>query len=160
MTEWLRCWTWNPMGFPRAGSNPAHSVLELTSYMSLSAFYLLSGQVGPQSKAAYSQRYSKVISQVIQVATPDYYFQSRSKFLQLWGWFVKKPKNSCDDRVVKVLDLKSNGVSPRRFEPCSQRSRADIIYRMSLAAIYLLSGQVGPQSKAAYIIPTLSNLFR
>ena len=30
-------------------------------------------------------------------------------------------KRSCDDRVVKVLDLKSNGVSPRRFEPCSQR---------------------------------------
>ena len=28
---------------------------------------------------------------------------------------------SCDGRVVKALDLKSNGVSPRRFEPCSQR---------------------------------------
>ena len=27
----------------------------------------------------------------------------------------------CDGRVVKALDLKSNGVSPRRFEPCSQR---------------------------------------
>ena len=25
MAEWLRRWTWNPMGFPRAGSNPAHS---------------------------------------------------------------------------------------------------------------------------------------
>ena len=24
-----------------------------------------------------------------------------------------------DGRVVKALDLKSNGVSPRRFEPCS-----------------------------------------
>ena len=29
---------------------------------------------------------------------------------------------SCDGRVVKALDLKSNGVSPRRFEPCSQRT--------------------------------------
>ena len=29
--------------------------------------------------------------------------------------------NSCDGRVVKALDLKSNGVSPRRFESCSQR---------------------------------------
>ena len=28
---------------------------------------------------------------------------------------------SCDGRVVKALDLKSNGVSPRRFEPCLQR---------------------------------------
>ena len=24
MAEWLRRWTRNPMGFPRAGSNPAH----------------------------------------------------------------------------------------------------------------------------------------
>src|SRR4029434_6838949 len=29
--------------------------------------------------------------------------------------------HSCDGRVVKALDLKSNGVSPRRVEPCSQR---------------------------------------
>ena len=29
MAEWLRRWTWNPMGFPRAGSNPARSVLFL-----------------------------------------------------------------------------------------------------------------------------------
>ena len=29
--------------------------------------------------------------------------------------------HSCDGRVVKALDLKSNGVFPRRFEPCSQR---------------------------------------
>ena len=28
---------------------------------------------------------------------------------------------SCDGRVVKALDLKSNGVSPRRFESCLQR---------------------------------------
>ena len=28
---------------------------------------------------------------------------------------------SCDGRVVKAFDSKSNGVSPRRFESCSQR---------------------------------------
>ena len=28
---------------------------------------------------------------------------------------------SCDGRVVKALDLKSNTVSVRRFESCSQR---------------------------------------
>ena len=33
----------------------------------------------------------------------------------------KLRRASCDGRVVKALDLKSNGVSPRRFEPCSQR---------------------------------------
>lgn len=27
----------------------------------------------------------------------------------------------CDGRVVKALDLKSNGVSLRRFKSCSQR---------------------------------------
>ena len=31
---------------------------------------------------------------------------------------------SCDGREVKALDSKSNGVSPRRFEPCSQRFSA------------------------------------
>ena len=29
--------------------------------------------------------------------------------------------SSCDGRVVKALDLKSNGSFPRRFKPCSQR---------------------------------------
>ena len=29
MAERLRRWTWNPMGFPRGGSNPAHSDLKL-----------------------------------------------------------------------------------------------------------------------------------
>ena len=27
MAEWLRRWTWNPMGYSRAGSNPARRVL-------------------------------------------------------------------------------------------------------------------------------------
>ena len=30
-------------------------------------------------------------------------------------------RRRCDGRVVKALDLKSNGVSPRRFESCSRR---------------------------------------
>ena len=28
MAEWLRRWTRNPMGSPRAGSNPAHSAIQ------------------------------------------------------------------------------------------------------------------------------------
>ena len=35
-------------------------------------------------------------------------------------------RHSCDGRVVKALDSKSNGVSPRRFEPCSQRSEGPL----------------------------------
>ena len=33
---------------------------------------------------------------------------------------------SCDGRVVKALDSKSNGMFPRRFESCSQRSVDDL----------------------------------
>ena len=35
---------------------------------------------------------------------------------------------SCDGRVVKALDLKSNGVSPRRFESCSQRKIFNFLF--------------------------------
>ena len=45
--------------------------------------------------------------------------------LVIWNVFPKNPvffdKWSCDGREVKALDSKSNGVSPRRFESCSQR---------------------------------------
>ena len=37
-----------------------------------------------------------------------------------WIYLSKFP--CCDGRVVKALDLKSNGIFPRRFEPCSQRN--------------------------------------
>ena len=35
MAEWLRRWTWNPMGYPRAGSNPARSVNILQHFCNL-----------------------------------------------------------------------------------------------------------------------------
>ena len=34
----------------------------------------------------------------------------------------------CDGREVKALDSKSNGVSPRRFESCSQRDFSKAFY--------------------------------
>ena len=34
--------------------------------------------------------------------------------------------NSCDGRVVKALDLKSNGYYPRRFKSCSQRQHFEL----------------------------------
>ena len=34
MAEWLRRWTRNPMGFPRAGSNPARSVVFFSNNIS------------------------------------------------------------------------------------------------------------------------------
>ena len=47
-----------------------------------------------------------------------FYFHSCSKVVELFAsrFFV-----SSRGRVVKALDLKSNGVSPRRFEPCRLR---------------------------------------
>ena len=41
--------------------------------------------------------------------------------VRFWGLEIDKCTSS-RGRVVKALDLKSNGVSPRRFEPCSQRT--------------------------------------
>ena len=39
-------------------------------------------------------------------------------------WDVHNPRQH--DRVVKVLDLKSNGVSPRRFKSCCCRGCAPL----------------------------------
>ena len=40
----------------------------------------------------------------------------------LWMHHMRVNRHSsCDGRVVKALDLKSNGIFPRRFEPYSQR---------------------------------------
>ena len=36
VAEWLRRWTWNPMGSPRVGSNPAGSALFKFSHMASS----------------------------------------------------------------------------------------------------------------------------
>ena len=37
VAEWLRRWTWNPMGFPRAGSNPAGCEIILICFLT---FYI------------------------------------------------------------------------------------------------------------------------
>ena len=42
-------------------------------------------------------------------------------FLSIYSFMSTALSISCDGRVVKALDLKSNGIFPRRFEPCSQR---------------------------------------
>ena len=36
--------------------------------------------------------------------------------------------SSCDGRVVKALDLKSNGYYPRRFKSCSQRQHFELLH--------------------------------
>ena len=38
----------------------------------------------------------------------------------------QKRTQCCDGRVVKAFDLKSNGIFPRRFESCSQRSNLTV----------------------------------
>ena len=45
---------------------------------------------------------------------------------------------SCDVRVVKELDLKSNGVSPRRFEPYSQRLFMRDLFMLMFTSCYNL----------------------
>ena len=47
---------------------------------------------------------------------------------------------SCDGRVVKALDLKSNGNFPRRFESCSQRNFVPRIFLSKLRHSRILFG--------------------
>ena len=54
--------------------------------------------------------------------------------------YHNRDKDSCDDRVVKVLDLKSNGLCPRRFEPFQLR---DVI----LLTFMLGNEHFGPGAK-------------
>lgn len=43
--------------------------------------------------------------------------------------------SSSDGRVVKALDLKSNGVSPRRFEPCSLRPAGGELFSLTRSSL-------------------------
>src|SRR4029434_9380926 len=47
--------------------------------------------------------------------------QGRGSPLYWWMYCLRHSSLSCECREVKALDSKSNGVSPCRFEPCSQR---------------------------------------
>ena len=49
---------------------------------------------------------------------PFLFFGEDKKYADI---HTRLEKRSCDGRVVKALDLKSNGIFPRRFEPYSQR---------------------------------------
>ena len=51
----------------------------------------------------------------------------------------------CDGRVVKALDLKSNGIFPRRFEPCSQREKFCYHIMASLTKYMLRLDQIVAQ---------------
>ena len=53
-------------------------------------------------------------------------------------WYLRHADVCCDGRVVKALDLKSNGIFPRRFEPCSQRSLFGIHYLLTIWDINVL----------------------
>ena len=44
VAEWLRRWTWNPMGFPRAGSNPAGCELQILLVSSVLFIFFLQNQ--------------------------------------------------------------------------------------------------------------------
>ena len=61
-------------------------------------------------KGSLRHKYVPSLEVMFEIQLPHYYAVSRTRF-----------PTCCDGRVVKALDLKSNGVSPHRFEPCSQR---------------------------------------
>ena len=48
-----------------------------------------------------------------------------------WMTLVDSGENGRDGRVVKALDLKSNGVSPRRFKSCSRRTFTSLLHSIA-----------------------------
>ena len=128
MAEWLRRLTRNQMGSSRVGSNPTHSdviilkkgVITLLTYT--------------WKTCMHSTNYS--FGRCIQNNPYDLHGTHKGKkkniYFFLYGmiqYFVNPSllnkkylaNNSCDGRVVKAFDSKSNGIFPRRFESYSQR---------------------------------------
>ena len=143
------------MGSPRAGSNPAHSVVEcllnLTSkIICVGLLYLISSEVGFKHQGLILSDYCERRGRGITSAQLKYWIvKDISSMRTFFGWITRGKfgrlmlhncqgdlgsrvstimtkhhlkRHSCDGRVVKALDSKSNGVSPRRFESCRLRS--------------------------------------
>ena len=137
MAEWLRRWTWNPMGISRAGSSPARS---LRSHFS----EIYSGEVGNTNQYLCSQATETDEPKIL-----NYFSWKGHVGDSLWKRPPRQPSakkskisasnnlsedgigfhqntnnvnKSYDNSVVKALDLKSNGNIPRTIEPCPQPS--------------------------------------
>ena len=115
VAEWLRRWTRNPLGSPRAGSNPADN----DRYCNFRG-----------------SRYEKKASVKCSLQAQSHTW---AIFRQHWKWFRSIATeefitSSCRGREVKAMDSKSIGVSPRRFESCRQR------WLIELQSVLLLKG--------------------
>ena len=147
MAEWLRCWTRNPMGSSRTGSNPVRSVKLFGPLGGCCVVLSWCGKwVGWQG---CDGRVVKALDSKSNGIFPHRFEPcSQRKFLLPFAPFIPIPHScllislsiplksgiswvsssllawqkpsSCDGRVVKALDSKSNGIFPHRFEPCSQ----------------------------------------
>ena len=135
MAEWLRRLTRNQMGSSRVGSNPTRSgeFFKVTRYSKTKNFVendhdgirthnLLIRSQTPYPLGHATDAWS-------QKQPPQGFMEKIIWWYNLIIHHAKQTENvSCDGRVVKALDLKSNGIFPRRFEPYSQRSFIQIDY--------------------------------
>ena len=102
VAEWLRRWTRNPMGNARTGSNPVYSDTFPSTCTNVPKF----------TRHATFER---------QLPFEIVYFQVIIDLAACRNGSLSIVIVGCGGRVVKALDLKSNGQCPRRFESCPQR---------------------------------------
>ena len=136
LAEWLRRQTRNLLGSARAGSNPADCARR---FWGCGFEYMGSVTYKTTSHCAHLYETSELWNTCMQIVKSEERFAPavsvmRSIVFQIHShWFrdicLQNPSRMkslrfacCDGRVVKALDLKSNGIFPRRFEPCSQRN--------------------------------------
>ena len=138
IAQWLRRWTWNPMRTFRARSSPARSLCshfsekysEEVGNTSLNTCVRKQLRLTNQRLPIFSCRGHvdrSVWKRPAQHDTPQQQNEQKCKKKLVHGRKqtpskYEKCQQSCDGRVVKALDLKSNGNFPHRFEPCSKRS--------------------------------------
>ena len=129
MAEWLRRLTRNQMGSSRVGSNPTRSgtIFDEKWESSISSLVPCKKMITMGFEPTI---FWFVVRRLIRWATRPMLTRKKcevhgSQFSWrriLWMHHMRVNRHSsCDGRVVKALDLKSNGIFPRRFEPYSQR---------------------------------------
>ena len=80
-----------------------------------------------KSNEIFPHRFDPCLKRIYIFSPKSVFFLQWHKITKKWTKTYSKPdlnqqiSNSCEGRVVKALDSKSNGIFPHRFEPCSQR---------------------------------------
>ena len=97
MAEWLRRWTWNPMGFPRAGSNPARSgriffeLFYVTRNIALEFAGIRNGTKGKQGLGARKSKILHHSKYPFQFQSPITFYSSNVIPYHVTGFCKRRP---------------------------------------------------------------------